>query len=257
MPLDRGRKFRLISTGCLSALTLAAAAPRSAAAEEWTITVAPYIWGTGLSGQVGALPGVPPIDVDVGFDDILDNLDFSFMGLINANNGRWGVTGDLFYAKISASNTGLAPLWSQTDVRVEETILSLYGEYKISESPTHALWALGGARYWDISTDITLSPGIAAGRSGTVADSWVDPVIGLRGRAEIGPKTYVTGWLMAGGFGVGSDEMYDIFGGVGYQFTPTTSVVLGYRWMSVDRTDGAFVFDMDTSGPLIGLSMRF
>lgn len=245
------------STACAAMLSAGFALPTTAQAQDWTWTVATYLWATGLSGNVGGLPGVPPAGVDVKFKTIFDNLDFGFMGLVNANNGQWGISGDLFYAKISASNTGLAPAWSQTNLQVEETIITLMGEYNISSGPTHELWVVGGARFWDVSTDITLLPGLAPGRAGTIADSWVDPVIGLRGRADIGAKTYVTGWLLGGGFGAGSDEMIDVFGGLGYQFTPTTSAVLGYRWLSVDRTNGAFVFDMETSGPLLGLTFRF
>jgi len=164
---------------------------------------------------------------------------------------------DLFHAKLSASNTGLAPLWSQTDVEVRETFVTLLGQYKIAGGASHELWAVGGGRYWDISTGITLRPGLAAGQSGTIGDSWVDPVIGLRGRADLGERSFVTGWALGGGFGLGSEHMIDLFAGVGYQFTPTTSAGLGYVWMSVDRRDGAFLFDVDTKGPVLGVTFRF
>lgn len=255
--ITRRKSFPFKTASCLAFLSFGAMPPDTVRADDWTWSVAPYVWGTSLSGDVGALPGVPPVGVDIGFSDIWDNLDFAFMGLVNANNGQWGISGDLFHAKISASNTGLAPLWSQTNVRVTQTILTLTGEYSLSSSDSHELWALGGLRYWDISTDITLLPGINPGRAGTVGDDWVDPVIGLRGRTDIGRKTYLTGWLMAGGFGAGSDEMIDIFGGLGYRFSPTMSGVVGYRWLSVDRTDGAFVYDMDTTGPMFGLNFTF
>lgn len=59
-------------------------------AQDWSWQVSPYLWGTSLSGQAGGLAGVPPVDVDVGFSDVLDNLDFGAMAVISGDNGRWG-----------------------------------------------------------------------------------------------------------------------------------------------------------------------
>lgn len=258
--MQKCRHAILRRTAATTALLTALATGQTAMAQgasEWTWTVAPYLWGTSLKGDVGGLPGVPPVSVDIDLKTILDNLDFGFMGLANVNNGQWGVSADLFYAKISGSSTSVAPLWSQANLGVKQTIFTLMGEYNISSSDTYELWAAVGARYWDVSTTINLLPGILPARTGVIADSWVDPVIGLRGRTDIGEKTYLTGWVYGGGFGVGSEEMFDIFGGLGYQFTPTTSGVIGYRWLSVDRVDGAFVFDMVQQGPMFGLVFRF
>ncbi|CAN0579866.1 unnamed protein product, partial [Ectocarpus sp. 12 AP-2014] len=92
---------------------------------------------------------------------------------------------------------------------------------------------------------------------GKDSNTWVDPMIGLRGAYEFAPDWKLHGWAYIGGFGLGSDFMSDVFGGVGYAFNDRTELSLGWRYMTVDRRDGSFVYDIGQSGPLLGLSIMF
>lgn len=223
---------------------------------EWTYKVAPYLWATGLKGTAATIPGAPAVDVDASFSDLLDSLDAALMVVGHASNGRFGISGDLQYYKLSTDRTG--PLGgAQADVRIRETIATVTGDYKLSEGPGYELWGQAGIRYWNVESEIQLTgPGDASNFT-EGSDNWVDPVIGFRGRTRVGDNGFLTGWAYLGGFGAGSDEMVDLFGGYGYQFTPTTSAVLGYRYMSVDRDDNGFVFDMEQSGPMLGVLFEF
>lgn len=246
----------------LAALCASVALALPAAAQDtgmggWSWAVTPYLWGSGLSGDIGALAGVPPVSIDVSFSDILSNLDMAAFATMSGNNGQFGISGDLQYTKLSTSSRSLAPLYGQADLKTTLTVVTLLGDYKISSSPVHELWVSGGLRYWDVETSIALTPGLLPGRAGSGSDSWVDPVIGLRGQRSIGDKTYLTGWAYVGGFGVGSEEMADVFGGIGYNFSDRVAGVFGYRWMSVDRVDGSFVFDVVQQGPMAGVTFRF
>ena len=227
------------------------------AQDNWEWRIAPYLWGTSLSGPVATVAGLPPIDVDASFSDILDNLDFAGMVVVQARNGRWGISGDLQYVKLSAASGSLAPTFGQANAKIRNTIVSLYADYQLGQSLEHELWVSGGFRHWSVSTDLSLTAGTAAARTANGSDSWVDPVIGIYGRRNIGERTYVSGWAYVGGFGAGSDNMVDLFGGIGYQFTPTTSGVLGYRYMSVDRSNGSFLYDVEQQGPLMGVVFNF
>lgn len=82
-------------------------------------------------------------------------------------------------------------------------------------------------------------------------------MIGVRGAADLNERFYLTGWAYAGGFGVGSDSMGDIFAGAGYRFTSATISVLGYRWLSVDRDTDDFLYDVTQRGFMLGLSFTF
>ncbi len=87
--------------------------------------------------------------------------------------------------------------------------------------------------------------------------TWVDPVVGLKGRASISPDFYVTGWALVGGFGVSSDLMWDVMGSVGYEFNDSFSMTAGYRVQSVDYHNNGFVYDVVQSGPMIGAVFKF
>ena len=49
--------------------------------------------------------GKGPVDVDIPFSDILENLDFAAMGVAEAHNGTWGVFVDLNYTNLSADKS--------------------------------------------------------------------------------------------------------------------------------------------------------
>ncbi len=250
-PLGR-RCIRSLAAGLLCCIPIWAEAQ-----DNWEWRIAPYLWGTSLSGPVATVPGLPPVDVDASFSDILDNLDFAGMVVVQARNGRWGLSGDVQYVKLSAASGPLGPTFGQANAKIRNTIVSLYADYQVGQSQEHELWVSGGVRHWSVSTDLSLTAGTAAARTANGSDSWLDPVIGIYGRRDIGERTYVSGWAYVGGFGAGSDSMVDLFGGVGYQFTPTTSGVLGYRYMSVDRSNGSFLYDVEQQGPLLGVVFNF
>ncbi len=62
--------------------------------DGWTFSVAPYFWMAGISGETSQF-GLPTVDIDSNFGDILSNLDFAFMAAGEARNGRFSVIGDV------------------------------------------------------------------------------------------------------------------------------------------------------------------
>ncbi len=104
------------------------------AQDNWKWRVAPYLWATSLQGRVATVPGVPPADVDASFSDILDNLDFAGMVVAHGRNGRWGITGDLQYVKLTAESGSLAPTFGKAVVKIENTIVSLMADDLLPET---------------------------------------------------------------------------------------------------------------------------
>ncbi|MCX7350378.1 MAG: hypothetical protein NTZ54_12935, partial [Alphaproteobacteria bacterium] len=76
-------------------------------------------------------------------------------------------------------------------------------------------------------------------------------------RVDLLPKVYLASWAMIGGFGVGSDLMWDLMGGAGYEFTDNVSVFAGYRAMSVDYSNDSFVYDVVQNGPVVAAVFKF
>ena len=60
-----------------------------------------------------------------------------------------------------------------------------------------------------------------------------------------------------GGFGVGADSEWGVYGGVTYQQSDRLSFTAGYRHLAVDYESGTTLFDVALSGPVLGLTYRF
>jgi len=85
--------------------------------------------------------------------------------------------------------------------------------------------------------------------------SWVDFVGGFRGRYDLTPSLFLEGTALAGTGG--SQFMWDLYGGMGYNFTQNFSGSLGYRGMGVDYKSGPTKIDVVFHGPVAGLTLRF
>jgi opacity protein-like surface antigen len=277
------KKAKLAAVSMLvlaSFLTPAAAADLAPAPDtsEWRFTLAPYVWGVGLSGDVGVF-GRGPVDVDIPFSDILENLDFAAMGVAEAHNGTWGVFVDLNYTSLSAgksrSRSLERDLFEQFGATAEvsasaditEFIGTMMGQWRAVDSDQMTLDLMAGARYWNIENDITARGSVSGGGplglsvskelSGSDGASWVDPMVGVKSRIDTTTPVYFTGWGMIGGFGVGSDINWDVMGGVGYEWTDHFSTVLGYRALGVDYEDDGFVYDIIQQGVALGAVINF
>ena len=240
--------------------------PESVApADEWTFTLAPYLWAAGIQGDIG-LFGRQPVEVDMSFGDIFSDLRFGGMLVGELHNGTWGLFGDLIYVKTEADRSiartvGGVPLTLAASVETTSVIGTVMGEYRALSTPTATLDLMAGARIWSVENDIGVAlvadgPPLAA-FSGSDGRAWVDPMVGARARFNIDSSWYLTGWGMVGGFGAGSEITWDVLGGVGYQWNECLSVVAGYRALGVDYDNDGFVYDIVQHGPILGVVMRF
>lgn len=118
----------------------------------------------------------------------------------------------------------------------------------------------GGVRYWKVDTILEFSAGSGAlgGLHIRNAESWVGPLIGIEGRTPLGNSNfYAVGWFAAGGFGVGSDNFYDVSANIGYQWNKSIGTTLGYRLFDVKYEEGTFFYDLKQEGWLLGLTWAF
>jgi hypothetical protein len=234
--------------------------PPIEAESEWSFTIAPYIWLAGVEGDVAAF-GSPEVGIDLSISEVLESFDIGFMGAAEARKGRFSLAADLLWVKLSASeNTPLQVLADSVEIAAETLMLTGVGSYSLIFGETGNLDVMAGARLWSIDEELSFSGQVSQPLSGASFNdeaTWVDPVVGLKGRANLSPHLYATGWAMIGGFGIGSDMMWDVMGGIGYEFTETTSVVAGYRALSVDYSNDGFVLDVGQQGPIFGAVFRF
>lgn len=223
--------------------------------QGWTFSVAPYFWAAGLSGEVGQF-GLPPVDVDANFGDILKNLDFAAMATAEARYDRYSIFGDLMYVKLSSgSGTPRGVVATSVDL-TSETFSGLVGAgYSILQSDAGRLDLVGAMRVWSVNTDLDFHGGILDGASGSDGKTWVDGLVGVRANYSLTPEVYLTGWGMVGAGSANVD--WDVAAALGYRFNERFSAVAGYRALGVNYRNDGFIFDVVQQGPIMGLVVRF
>ncbi len=221
----------------------------------WEFTVAPYFWAAGISGNIRQF-GLPEVDIDADFGDVLDNLDFAFMATAEARYDRFSIVGDVVYVKLGAdAHTPNGILAGSVDV-TSETFAGLLGVgYAVLEDQNGHLDVVGGMKIWSVDTDVSFNGGLLAGVEREDSATWVDAVVGLRGNYFFTPEIYVTGWGLVGGGG--ADVDWDVGLGLGYKFNDTISAIAGYRALGVNYENDGFVFDVVQQGPILGVSFHF
>lgn len=232
----------------IGALGLGLAGPAVAGELETRATL--YLWASGLTGTQ-ALAGLPPTDVDLGFDQILDKVDMAAAGLVEVRGDRAGFLGELNYVKLSAKATG--PGGALTgDLTSKATFALLAGTWKVDETPARRVDLIGGVKYFRFSNALTLAPGPVAA-SGHA--DWVDATVGVKASFALSDTWSLKTWAMLGAGG--SDLSWDVLAAFDYQINDTWSASLGYRATGVDYASGSFSYDMRQYGPIIGLTRRF
>jgi hypothetical protein len=245
----------------LSAVTDAAAdkaSPSPLSTDDWSLSISPYTWGASLEGSIAPFPGAPEADVDVSFSDILKHLDLAGMVIAQLRYERFAGYMDLVYTDVSADqNTPLGILFDDVDLESEVFIGTVGGAYRPIETDHASLDLLVGVRVWYVDTDLKLRGGLLPDQDFENNENWVDPVIGLHGHYQFDNGIFLTNLIQVGGFGAASDLTWDALGAVGYQFKESISAIAGYRHLEVDYHHNGFVFDVELSGPVIGMTILF
>lgn len=223
--------------------------------KQWRWSITPYLWAAGIKGdnRIGSLPTA---SIDQSFSDVLDKLDFSFMGAVEVRRGEWMVWIDTIYLSLSQDGTIPGPQFGGAQLEIKQTVLSLSAGYRLLEGPV-LLDALAGARYNQVKTDLTLTPGLMPQKTASRREEWWDPVVGLRALLPLGRGWALVGYSDVGGFDLGSRLTWQFLLGINYQFSEHLVAKVGYRYLYTDYDEDDYLYDMTTSGPYLGLGIVF
>ena len=241
--------------------TAADAAGTNTTGDDWQFTVEAYgylptIGGTLTTGD----------DIELEFDDILENLDFTFLGVLQARKGKWAIVSDVSYLKLSADEGGnrTVPLGSfnvptRVDIGVEMTtwIVNLAGSYRVYQTDKYDVQLLAGARYFYLDTKAELDTSIVpAGGTEVDADDDVwDGIVGVRGLANLSDKWWLTYRFDVGSGG--SDLTWNASAQFGRKYD-WGSLAAGYRYLHYDfDSDFTLMKDLDVYGPFLGAVWEF
>jgi opacity protein-like surface antigen len=238
------------------AFAFALAALPAAAADGWSFAVSPYAWLPGMNTSLGTEFG--RIDSDEEDSDVLSALDFAFMGALEARHGRWGLIGDLLYAKLSnETDAPLGILFASAEVTTKVGAATGYGYYRAYEDDHLSVDLLGGLRYYDVKVEASLAPGQLQGREFEADEQWVDGVIGLRGRGDFNEHLFATALVDYGGFDGARDSAWQVLATVGYQFNDRWSAQAGWRYLDIEKEMAGEDVQVELDGPIVGFTYRF
>lgn len=237
-----------------------AAYAEDGAAGKWTFLVAPYLLAPTISGdaKIGRLP-TTTLNVSPG--TIFENLHLGAMGHFEAlYDDRFGIAVDVAYMNLGSGKTFPA-VGGSVKANVKQTVSEVFAGYRVWKQDKNWVEAYVGGRWW--INELGVRAALPANAfSHTITESWVDPVIGVRGQALLSDDWSLYGSANIGGFGVASDFTWGLQAGVGYHFSESLSAQLQYKATAVDYDNGksgadAFSYNTITHGPMAGLVFRF
>jgi len=214
--------------------------------------VTPYIWLSGITGDVGVRNLA--VHVNVPFADVLKVLKFAAIGGVEARRGPWLGSLDMLYVSLGAAKSvAIRGDTGSFSLKQRETILQPMAGYSIGDS-RWALDLLAGVRYWNLGMTLDVDrPRAQNERSGS--RGWVDALGGARFRMVATPHVHVVLGGDAGGGG--SKGTWQAHGSVGYDVSSSVTVGLGYRYLDVNYDRDDVLFDTHTHGLAFGAMWRF
>jgi len=250
--LDRYARFALRAVAIIMLSTSALAQSFDKNSNE--IILAPYLWGSAISGTstVGALP---PLDIDASFSDILSNANFAMSLHTEFKGGPWVFVVDPTFISLEMEAAPPIPDVPAGTMDVDIWIVELWGGYQF-----HDNWeVIGGARYQNQDISVSGLPDPPFTPPIGVSDNWTDWFAGLRFNSNLGDK-----WLMIWRGDVvifgDSDTSWNtsLFFNRRVGEKGNKTVILGYRYFVDDYVNaGTYGWDVTQNGPVVGFSWAF
>jgi hypothetical protein len=254
-----------MSSRTLAAAILAATVSAPAAAEEWRMSVTPYLWAADVGIDV-SFADQELVDVTLPFEDLLQDLETVAQVRFEAMHGRHGVAIDLFDVTLADDGSSVAIPDGSGDSLVLDTesgmtILDLTGIYNPAGDGTGAS-LIYGMRVLNQRNEIdaTLISGSEAADTSAydMDDTFTDALIGFRYAGNL-PRNW--SYDVTADVSTGDTELtWSVAPAIGYTFGARDQyrVTAGYRHMVVDfETADPVDMDMTLTGILIGFRYEF
>lgn len=230
----------------------------------WEFIVNPYFMAPNMDGE--SVLGRLETDVSQTPSDIFSNLNWGFMGAVEANNGNWGFNFDVNYM-----NLDLTP---DDATRIEATGHQAAYTATVLKRIHEYAWIYAGVRYSDLGVSFECQsqclpngginvpgnivvPAIDTSRN----EDWVEGLVGFRAELPFNDDLDLVFATDVGGFGEGSDISVNFWPQLGIGLGGSSKALIGYRliYIKYENFDGnrPFVYDVLTFGPTIGLEFRF
>jgi hypothetical protein len=222
---------------------------------RWHFSVTPYLWASGIKGDVGARDR--SAHVDVSFDRILRHLDGAFMLPMEAWKGRVGVAAEVIYLKVSDDRSTTGRFFTGADASASTFIGEFAPRVRVVSNKTAQVDVLFGTRMWYLDNSLALHRPTQPDLEADDKQVWWDRFVGARVFYNVTDKLLVQVRGDIGGF----DALYtwQAIGGLAYTISPKFTVRAGYRQLDVNYVEGGngLIYDVGLGGPILGLSYKF
>ena len=241
----------LISVGLVTvSLTVQPVWAAEESNDEWNFNAGLYLWAADID-----LEDTDGESSTISFNQILDSLDFVFMGHLGGQKEKLGFMIDTIYLNLSETERDhVAPGVIHDKTEIETTILTPVMTYRVVEDGQFNLDILGGLRYlyMDVNLKFNVLPDL--GDDGSVYNG----VVGFRGNVQLNQNWHVPFYYDVG---KGDSELtYQAFAGLNYSF-PSFDLAAGYRYMKFKFDDdddfGGVLNNLVVKGPMIGAKVWF
>jgi hypothetical protein len=251
------RVARTLASTVVAAAALVAPHQRAFAqldtTHTWRFNITPYLWLAELNGRVGVGPVAS--SVSLSSSDILDNLKFGAMATAEARYGPWLIAADGMYVLLGAGRAfGFRGDTGSLSLNQSQTTIQPMGGYTFGDGDW-AVDVLGSMRIWKLSAALAVNSNTRPPDSHSAARTWVDATPGFRFRWK--PLDDVRFVFYADGGLGGSQNTWQIYSSLGYDFWKGLSVGISYRELAVDYDRNNFLYDTTMQGLLFGLAYRF
>jgi opacity protein-like surface antigen len=240
--------IRTLAGAVMTSSALVLAGP-AMAQDRWSGEITPYLWVAGIDGDATVRGN--EVELDVSFDDILDETEaaFSFLGVLQ--RGQLVFWGQVDYLDLDADI--VTPGGIEGDANSTSTIVTFavgwqFGGWK----PGQTFDVLVGARQLSLDNEISLD-GVGAFDSD---QDFTDGVLVVRPSLPLGERWRFNPTLSVGAGD--SDTTYELW--PQFQFTATENLAarIGYRRLYYDvEGDRGNTFDASFHGLVLGLGFLF
>jgi hypothetical protein len=258
----------------LAAILAIPATGHAQQADAWKWQAAIYGYFPDLGGTSTFPQAAAGSDVTIDSSKIIDALKFTFMGSLEASNGRWGMLTDVIYMDLGGSKSGTRdftlgglPLPGGAAANAHYDLKgwawTLAGTWRLSSDPASPADLIAGARMLDIQQtlrwEITGNTGIIPlpGRTGeakTDLNNW-DAIVGVKGRFALGGGKWFVPYYAD--IGTGESKLtWQAMAGLGYSFG-WGDIVAAWRYIDYDMKSGKNIESLTFNGPAIAAVFRW
>ena len=244
-------------------------------ADQWQWGATVYLWLPSLSGDTSFPPSGGGPSIDVSAENVLDSINFVFMGAFEGRKGPWALATDVIYLDLGSSKNGTrdlgiggidlpASVTADLHLDIKGWAWTLVGSYEALRQENFRMDVLAGARlldleedlHWNFDGDISSLPLSGRTGAGNAKATQLDAIVGLKGRATFGAER---SWYIPYYVDIGagdSDLTWQGMVGLGYSFD-SVDVTGVWRYLHYDVANGTPVEAIDFNGPALGITFRF